>query len=121
MKVANWNFQRADPIIMRASMDRLQAAGEIVAAHARTLVPVDTGALRDSIRVTRLIGDPKRNIRVYAGNRVQGGSRKRGAERGAFYAHMVEHGTVKMPARPFLRPALNASKGRIVSILRNGA
>ena len=56
-------------------------------------------------------GDPKQNIRAYAGNRLKGG---------AFYAHMVEKGTVKMKAKPFLRPALNASKGQIMSIMENG-
>jgi hypothetical protein len=33
---------------------------------------------------------------------------------------MVEKGTVKMKAKPFLRPALNASKGQIMSIMENG-
>jgi HK97 gp10 family phage protein len=33
---------------------------------------------------------------------------------------MVEFGTVKMKAKPFLRPALNAAKPQIQSILRNG-
>jgi len=86
-------------------------AGELVAARARGLVPVDSGKLKDSIRVTRLKGDPKQNIRVYAGNRNKGG---------AFYAHMVEYGTVKMKAKPFLRPALNESKSSIKNIVENG-
>ncbi len=92
-------------------MDRLEKAGEIIAADARRRVPVDTGRLKDSIRVTRLKGDPKQNIRVYAGNRLKGGP---------FYAHMVEYGTVKMRARPFLRPALNGSKAQIKQIMENG-
>jgi HK97 gp10 family phage protein len=102
-------------------MDRLERAAEVVADAARQRVPVLTGTLKDTIRVTRLTGDPRRNIRIYAGSRIKGGSMKKGAERGAFYAHMVEYGTVKMRARPFLRPALNASKSTIQSILREGA
>ncbi len=120
MRVSNWNPQKYDGEIIAASMDRLERAAEVVADGARQRVPVDTGTLKNSIRVTRLWGDPRRNVRIYAGHRVKGGSMKKGAERGAFYAHMVEYGTVKMRARPFLRPALNASKAKIQGILRNG-
>jgi len=93
-------------------MDRLQTIAEHVASDARSRVPVgkdipqgrgkwskrEAGALKKSIRVVRLHGDPKMNVRVYAGNRD------------VFYALWVERGTVKMKARPFLRPALNAAK-----------
>jgi len=112
-------------------MDRLEKAGGVVAAKARVNLtsmlgtnpsmpgrkskkpwePMSTGKLRDTIRVVRLRGDPKLNIRVYAGSREKGG---------AFYAHMVEYGTVKMKARPFMRPALNQSKGVIMPIMENG-
>lgn len=109
---AKWN--PIEPItaeIEKRAMDRLEKAGEIVAAKAKQIVPVDTGRLKDSIRVVRLHGDPKQNIRVYAGNRLKGSP---------FYAHMVEYGTVKKAARPFLRPALNTSKGGIMDKMENG-
>lgn len=109
-----WNPELVTVEIEKRAMDRLEKAGELIAEHARNKVPVDTGRLRDSIRVRRLKGDPKQNIRVYAGNR------KRREQGGAFYAHMVEYGTVKMPAKPFLRPALNEVKGRIKGIVQNG-
>lgn len=111
MKLVNWNPGAVTAEIEKTAMDRLAEAGEIVAARARGLVPVKSGKLKSSIRVTRLKGDPKQNIRVYAGSREKGG---------AFYSHMVEHGTVKMPAEPFLRPALNASKSDILSKVENG-
>ncbi len=111
MRVSNWRPQKFDGEIITAGMDRLEKAAEVVAADARRRVPVLSGKLKDTIRVTRLKGDPRRNIRIYAGNRIKGG---------AFYAHMVEYGTAKMKARPFLRPALNASKSVIQGILRNG-
>jgi len=69
------------------------------------------GDLQKSIRVKRLPGDPKLNIRVYAGGRWKGAP---------FYAHMIEYGTVKMGARPFMRPALNGSKASVMSIMENG-
>jgi HK97 gp10 family phage protein len=120
MRLANWHPEKITAEIEKRAMDRLEKAGEGVAAKACQLVPVDTGTLKNSIRVTRLKGDPKMNIRVYAGNRVKGGSMKKGAERGAFYAHFIEYGTVKMSARPFMRPALNASKSAIKATLENG-
>jgi len=111
MRVSGWNPQKFDGEIITAGMDRLEKAAEVVANDARRRVPVASGKLKSSIRVVRLKGDTRRNIRVYAGNRTKGG---------AYYAHMVERGTVKMKAKPFLRPALNASKAQIQSILRNG-
>lgn len=56
---------------------------EAVARRARESCPVDTGALRDSIRAT-----------------------PEGVAAGADYALAVELGTYFAPPRPFLRPAL---------------
>ncbi len=106
-----WHPEAITAEIEKTAMDRLESAGEMIATSARQKVPVDTGRLKDSIRVTRLKGDPKMNIRVYAGNRLKGGP---------FYAHMVEYGTVKMAAKPFLRPALNEIKGAVKGIVENG-
>ena len=111
MKIKDWVPEQITAEIEKKAMDRLEKAGEVVAAKARRSVPVRSGKLRDTIRVTRLKDDPKLNIRVYAGNRIKGG---------AFYAHMVEYGTVKMKPRPFLRPALNSSKAEIMAILGAG-
>jgi HK97 gp10 family phage protein len=125
MRIGKWSPGPITAEIEKKAMDRLAKAGELVASKARQKVPVGkdrspykngkewtgrkAGALRDSIRVVRLNGDPKLNVRVYAGNRTD-----------AFYAHFVEYGTVKMPARPFLRPALNSNKAEIMSIMENG-
>lgn len=131
MKVVGWAPEKVTAEIEKTAMDRMEKAGEVVAAKARVNLtaaltvnpsmpgrktkkpwePMSKGALMKTIRVTRLKGDPKQNIRVYAGSREKGG---------AFYAHMVEYGTTKMKARPFLRPALNQSKGAIMSIMENG-
>jgi HK97 gp10 family phage protein len=124
MRVANWNPKAGDKEIMGNAMDRLEKAANVVAEKARQKCAVgvsrpgtkdgkdwtarEAGALKKSIRVVRLHGDPKRNVRVYAGNRE------------AFYSRFVEYGTVKMKAKPFLRPALNSSKAEIKNILENG-
>ena len=124
MRVANWNPGEITVEIEKRAMDRLAKAGELIASKARAMAPIGidrppyksgkewsgrkAGALRNTIRVTRLPGDPKQNIRVYAGSRA------------VYYARFVEFGTAKMGARPFLRPALNAVKASIKSIMENG-
>jgi HK97 gp10 family phage protein len=122
MKVS-WNPDVITAEIEKEAMDRLEKAAEGIASKARSLVPVgkdvpagkgkwskrEAGALRKTIRVVRLKGDPKLNIRVYAGNKGE-----------VFYARFVEYGTVHMKARPFIRPALNSSKAEILSTVENG-
>ena len=36
----------------------------------------------------------------------------------AYYAHMVEFGTVKMGARPFMRPAFDSKREEVVEVMR---
>jgi HK97 gp10 family phage protein len=72
-----------------------------VLAEARRLVPVDTGALKRSLRV--------RNKRSRRRDAV-------GAEVSATapHAHLVEFGTVKMAPQPFLRVALDANRQEVL-------
>lgn len=67
-------------------------AGQIVAAEARTLVPVRTGALRDSIRV----GKQQRKVLVRAGgakvpyaNPIHWGWFKRGIKPNEFFGRAI--------------------------------
>jgi len=75
----------------------------VIAAEARRLAPVDSGTLRDSIGVAATAANGgglaigRGGVAVYVG--------PRGAD--AFYAHMVEFGTVDMAAHPFMRPAFD--------------
>jgi HK97 gp10 family phage protein len=92
-----------------------RGSGHVIANFARNEVPEKTGKLKASIRVVRLKGDPKQNIRVYAGSR-----KKEGSDKGAYYAHMVENGTATAAAHPFLRPALRRSKGEILGLMERG-
>jgi HK97 gp10 family phage protein len=75
----------------------LKAAGELIADQARTRVPVDTGRLEDSITVslTTAKSGERRGVIGF----------KRG--HGSRIAHLVEYGTVKTPAQPFIRPAID--------------
>ncbi len=74
---------------------------------AKNRVPVDTGALRDSIK--RTISKKKLTATMSAGGKVKGVD--------TYYAFFVEHGTRKMPARPFLYPAARAHEKDIAERL----
>lgn len=129
MRVVNWAPDKITAEVEKRAMDRLEKAGEMVAAKARQKfplgapppvgtrkgkkpwMPMSKGDLLRSIRVRRLKGDPVLNVRVYAGSREKDGP---------FYAHMIEYGTIKLGARPFLRPAINGSKSAIMDIMEGG-
>jgi HK97 gp10 family phage protein len=89
-----------------AGMDRIRAGlpeaietgiergANLIADVARQLSPVDTGALRDSIRVEG--GDDALSRKVIAGGD------------GVDYAAFVEYGTSVSPAQPYMTPAKEA-------------
>jgi len=64
------------------------------------------GDLRNTIR--RVTKRGKKNVRVYAGNFK------------IYWAYMVERGTKKSRAQPFLRPSFNGRKDRAISVIKNG-
>lgn len=68
---------------------KMENAGKAVVERARQLCPVDTGQLRASLGYT--YEATLMSLRIHAD---------------AYYAHFVEFGTSRMPAHPFLRPAL---------------
>jgi HK97 gp10 family phage protein len=91
-------------------------AGEVVASSAKFLVPKDTGHLAASIKVSGLLRTPRDNLKVEisAGDEstiVQG--------RVSFQlAKIVELGTVKRRAEPFLRPAMRMNSRKIRTMIR---
>jgi len=76
-----------------------ELAAEITRDEAKRRAPVQSGRLRDSIRVN-------------LGERA-GGKAESIVVVGAFYGYFVEHGTRKMSARPYLRPAIDATRSQI--------
>ena len=91
--------------------DGMLAAAKVVAAEAKTLVPVKTGALRDSIKTRKRSAyvQTSKGLRKTAGvaaQTVAGGP-------GARHAFLVEHGTVRAAAHPYLEPAVRGSISRI--------
>lgn len=65
----------------------LRAGAKEIAEEAKRLVPVRSGRLRDTIRVT------SRNVKGVPTAKVVAGGKAQGKKKGAFYAHLVERGT----------------------------
>lgn len=89
----NLNLSRLRRVIAgeQAAIDRgARNAALAIADLAEQLAPVDTGALRESIRVEE--GSRPASYEIVAGMP---------------YAIFVELGTQKAPAQPFLTPALH--------------
>ena len=84
------------------TVDALKDLAEDIADGARERVPVDSGALRDSIHVE---------------DRGHGVVAVVAGDTDVYYGHIVENGSVNAPAQPFLTPAYEAEKGNIAEIL----
>lgn len=129
--------KRAEAAVQR----RAEAIGEDMAAVMRERVPVDTGALRDSIRVEP---DPDNNGAVVKAGGTPETQRPSGRKGHVFdQALMVEYGTAPhqnatnagrrqraraarsthpgTPAQPFFNPVVNEYRGRIRKELGDAA
>ncbi len=100
---------RKDVAALKAELERIKGNMRIRAglavrstaivaeAEAQARCPVDTGALRGSIRAEKDPKDPFTWYLVAGNDEVD-------------YADFVEYGTVKMAARPFLAPAADIAR-----------
>ena len=88
---------------LAAKLDAAVSAGaEVVEARAKERVPVNTGKLRDAIRVEHTSPG---EAEVVAGNTE------------VFYGHIVEHGSVHTPAHPFMVPAAEEARAEVTAIV----
>ena len=100
------------PQAFEASLqEALLDTAEEGAKRAKELSPVDTGAMRESIRVERL-AKPRGNI-YYTGIRAGGYIRNPKTGRFVDYASFVEYGTSRQRPQPFMRPAVNWAMRRL--------
>ena len=123
----------------QASIDKIrpamEAAADEVVGMAKRLVPVASGALRDSIGWTWGNDIPAGALVIGQLRGRKGGSARRrssrprgkrqvdsitifAGDRVAFYARFVEFGTVKTPATPFFYPAYRAQRKRVKASIR---
>jgi HK97 gp10 family phage protein len=99
----------APKVAKRAGGRALLAAGNLIADQARVRVPVLTGRLEESITVS--LTTAKSGER----NGVIGFKRGHGSR----IAHLIEYGTARTPAQPFIRPAID-DKGEDAIALMGG-
>lgn len=85
----------------------VRAGARVVRGAVRDKAPVDTGALRANLYVAnkRTGNDAEKTVLVGVRNRK------------TFYWRLVEFGTRKMAARPFLRPAFDGCEHEAVSAM----
>lgn len=110
---------QAIPVKMEKNILRgaIRAGAKVIADEARRRAPVLSsfdprrvmGALAKSVRVMAT-GARGGTIKggVVAGGKSTVGRGKNKVDADAFYARFVEFGTVKMGARPFMRPAVDS-------------
>jgi HK97 gp10 family phage protein len=92
--------------------EALKKAAQPVVWDAQRNVPVLTGELLGSIDIRATLSKRQRRGRAKAGDVEMfiGPSWPKGA-----HGHLVEFGTSKMAARPFLRPAWDANKNGVLA------
>ncbi len=79
--------------------DFVDGVGDDAAAQVKAKAPVDSGALRSSVKATTKVGRDGAVAEVSVGG-------------AAFYWHFVEFGTSRKAARPFLRPGVQSALSR---------
>jgi HK97 gp10 family phage protein len=115
-------------VAQRVAGSMTNAAAQVVKKTAVANVvrnpSVDTGSLKESVIVKKI---PKSQTDLTSQHivtvRGRGKLIKRGKKAGqrqtdAPHAHLIEFGTVNMPAEPFLRPAFDRDKGRLPEVMR---
>lgn len=101
------------PMAKKALRKGLRAGAKIIQAEAKVRVPKVTGALRKSIRVRAA-----RKRRGTVGVTVTTGQKDNAFVGDTYYGGMVEFGTSRMTARPFMQPAFDAKKQQALDVIR---
>ena len=112
----------------------LMQGAKVFVEGARGRVAVKSGQLRDNIVAKRERNPKSKGVTERYDIGMKGGTRKlantrRNRRTGragqivrtagkVFYGRFIELGTAKMPARPFLRPTIEAEQGRALEAFR---
>ena len=96
--------------IIRAAVRK---GANVVRDKARQNVPKDTGNLQKSIITSGAKVSGKIAFRVSLKQRKTKNSKD------PYYGRFVEFGTSKMPAKPFMRPALDESENEVLDVVVN--
>jgi HK97 gp10 family phage protein len=102
------------PAKVRAELERaMLESANVIVAGARLRVPVDEGDVRASIRQHGVRVGKKGGLYVA----ITAGD-KSTENRGYQVARLLEFGTQKMPAQPFMLPAFRANRKRAQARMR---
>jgi HK97 gp10 family phage protein len=111
----------SEDVNKRIGRAAVAAGSNVIAKAAKAKVPADTGNLRRNIITKRLPPGEARLTSEFIVTVRKGRVTKKQKERGlkdAFYGGFLEFGTVKMPPRPFLRPAFDENKAQAVQAIK---
>lgn len=120
-RVANKHMRAAVASGARVIRDEAKAKAPVYTGEVSQGHP-PPGTLKRSI-VSKFIKEQSSNARqvyyvtVRKGKQYQKQGKKGTLSQDAFYSHMVEFGTVKMAAKPFMRPAFDTKKDSAVSTI----
>jgi len=101
-----------DVKLSKALDEALNEIAEKIRDDAKSFVPVDTGALRKSIRIEK---KGKLQVSIVAGG---GGVINPRTGREVDYAGYVEFGTSRMNPQPYMQPALEKNRDEILRIVK---
>lgn len=112
----------SDEVTKKIARSATASAAGVIKKAAQAKVPVDTGNLRKNIIVKRL---PKGEssltsehiVTVRQGKRTK--KQKDAGVRDAWYGSLVEFGTARAPAQPFMRPALDENGDKAVQAMKS--
>ena len=76
----------------------IRAGCKPILNEAKANIPIDSGNLKKSMGIIKRKSRDKTKVRFSV-------TPRRGGKYDGFYAHMIEFGTSKMTAQPFMRPA----------------
>ena len=86
----------------------VRAGATVISKAAKENVPKKTRTLEKSIGVIKRKTKDKSSVKFSV-------SPRRGGKNDGFYAHMVEFGTSKMAAQPFMRPAFDGQNDQSIT------
>ena len=107
-------FKQLDREVKKQIYEKaVQEGAEMVVQTAKAKVPVDTGALKESIKIIESKAGEKGSFSKVGSDIA---IHKRDAvtrQAHGYYSFFTEYGTSRMPARPFIRPALDENSQKI--------
>ena len=98
-----------DRVQKNVMVGAIRASAKPIIKEARALVPKDIGTLKKSIVATRRKSKDKNIIHFSVAPTKK---------KGGWYAHLIEFGTVKSEAHPFMRPALEKKSDETITVAK---